>query len=427
MGPAQEDSSAIRVPRFRQFVLGRLCESMSGQMLAVAVGWQVYHLTGRPLDLGLVGLALFLPSVCLALITGHIADRHDRRLVLALSCCLHAVSVFILILLTLFGNRDPTWIFLVLVLVGTARAFQAPASFAILPNLVAPRQFANAAAWVSTVWQGAAIAGPALGGVLYLLGPVPVFGACVCMSLLSGGLFFSLPASTGPMLRGNVTWESLLAGIRFIRSHPLVLGAISLDLFAVLLGGASALLPVYARDILHVGPAGLGLLRSAPAVGALFLGLFLLRFPVRRNAGRKLLIAVAVFGAATLGFGLSRTLWLSLLMLAVLGAADMVSVVIRRVLVQLATPDEMRGRVSAAESVFIGASNELGEFESGVTAALFGTVPAVVLGGIGTLVVVGMWAWKFPALRRTDRLDGAPAVHSQILKDNSATSPGAVS
>jgi MFS family permease len=401
----EADSQAIRVPRFRQFVLGRLCESMSGQMLAVAVGWQVYHLTGRPLDLGFVGLALFLPSVCLALITGHTADRHDRRLVLALSCCLDAASVLILVLLTLAGNRDPIWIFAVLVLVGTARAFQSPASFAILPNLVAPHQFANAAAWVSTVWQGAAIAGPALGGVLYLLGPVPVFSACVSMSLLSAALFFALPSSTGPMLRGHVTWESLLAGIRFIRSHPLVLGAISLDLFAVLLGGATALLPVYARDILHVGPAGLGLLRSAPAAGALLLGMCLLRFPLRRNAGPTLLLTVAVFGIATIGFGLSKTLWLSMLMLALLGAADMISVVIRRVLVQLATPDEMRGRVSAAESVFIGASNELGEFESGVTAALFGTVPAVVLGGIGTLLVVGLWAWKFPALRRADRLD----------------------
>jgi MFS family permease len=358
----EADSQAIRVPRFRQFVLGRLCESMSGQMLAVAVGWQVYHLTGRPLDLGFVGLALFLPSVCLALITGHTADRHDRRLVLALSCCLDAASVLILVLLTLAGNRDPIWIFAVLVLVGTARAFQSPASFAILPNLVAPHQFANAAAWVSTVWQGAAIAGPALGGVLYLLGPVPVFSACVSMSLLSAALFF-------------------------------------------VLGGATALLPVYARDILHVGPAGLGLLRSAPAAGALLLGMCLLRFPLRRNAGPTLLLTVAVFGIATIGFGLSKTLWLSMLMLALLGAADMISVVIRRVLVQLATPDEMRGRVSAAESVFIGASNELGEFESGVTAALFGTVPAVVLGGIGTLLVVGLWAWKFPALRRADRLD----------------------
>ncbi len=401
----EPDSQAIRVPRFRQFVIGRLCESMSGQILAVAVGWQVYHLTGRPLDLGFVGLALFLPSVCLALITGHTADRRDRRLVLALSCCLDAASVLVLILLTLGANRDPIWIFAVLVLVGTARAFQSPASFAILPNLVAPRQFANAAAWVSTVWQGAAIAGPALGGVLYLLGPIPVFSACVCLSLLSAALFFSLPSSTGPMLRGNVTWESLLAGIRFIRTQPLVLGAISLDLFAVLLGGATALLPIYARDILHVGPAGLGLLRSAPAAGALLLGLCLLRFPLRRHAGRTLLLTVAVFGVATVGFGLSQTLWLSLLMLALLGAADMVSVVIRRVLVQLATPDEMRGRVSAAESVFIGASNELGEFESGVTAALFGTVPAVVVGGIGTLVVVGLWAWGFPALRRADRLD----------------------
>ncbi len=404
----EEDTQAIRIPRFRQFALGRLCESISGQMLAVAVGWQVYHLTGRPLDLGFVGLALFLPSVCLALFTGHVADRHDRRLVLALSCCLDAIAMLLLVLLTLSDNRDPFWIFCVLVLVGTARAFQAPASFAILPNLVAPRQFANAAAWVSTIWQGAAIAGPALGGLLYLLGPVPVFSACTAMSLVAALLFVRLPVSAGPRIQGHVTWESLLAGIRFIRAQPVVLGAISLDLFAVLLGGATALLPVYARDILDVGPAGLGLLRGAPAVGAMLLGVWLLHHPVQRHAGRVLLTTVAIFGFAIIGFGLSRTLWVSLLMLTILGAADMISVVIRRVLVQVATPDEMRGRVSAAESVFIGASNELGEFESGVAAALVGTVPAVVLGGIGTLVVVAVWAWKFPALRRVDRLDRPP-------------------
>jgi MFS family permease len=401
------DTQAIRVPSFRQFALGRLCESLAGQMLAVAVGWQVYHLTGRPLDLGFVGLALFLPSVGLALVTGHTADRYDRRLVLALSCCLDGFAVLLLVLLTLSGNRAPIWIFGVLVLVGTARAFQAPASFSILPTLVAPRQFANAAAWVSTLWQAAAIAGPALGGVLYLAGPAFVYGTCFIMTLAAAALFYRLPAGTTPQLHGGVTWGSLVAGIRFIRGQPLVLGAISLDLFAVLLGGVTALLPVYARDILDVGPAGLGLLRGAPAVGALLLGLLLLRFPVRRRAGRVLLVTVAVYGTATIAFGLSHTLWFSLLMLAVLGAADMISVVIRRVLVQVATPDEMRGRVSAAESVFIGASNELGEFESGVAAALFGVVPAVVLGGIGTLAVVAIWAWKFPALRRADRLDGA--------------------
>lgn len=405
MTPSSAGFQAIVIPRFRRFALGRLCENLSGQMLAVAVGWQVYHLTGRPLDLGFVGLALFLPSVCLALITGHAADRHDRRLVLSLSCGLDAASILILALLTVSGNRDPIWIFATLVLVGTARAFQVPASFALLPNLVAPQQFANAAAWVSTLWQGAAIAGPALGGALYLLGPVPVFSTCTALSLCAAFLFATLPASGGPNLRGGMNWDNLLAGIRFIRAQPVVLGAISLDLFAVLLGGATALLPVYARDILDVGPAGLGVLRGAPALGALFTGIILLRFPLQRHAGRTLFITVAIFGSATIGFGLSESLWLSLLMLSTLGAADMISVVIRRVLVQLATPDEMRGRVSAAESVFIGASNELGEFESGVTAALFGTVPAVVLGGVGTLAIVGVWAWKFPALRRADRLD----------------------
>jgi MFS family permease len=364
-------------------------------------------MTGSPLDLGIVGLCLFLPELSLALVTGHVADHFDRRRVLALATCLDALCVLALLGLTLAGNRDTHWIFAVLLLTGTARAFQAPASFALLPNLVKPHLFANAAAWISAAWQSAAIAGPALGGFLYILGPEITYGTCAGLLLLSAFMVSIVQLVSTTLRRGVMTWNSMLAGVRFIRNHPLVLGATSLDLFAVLLGGATALLPIYAKDILEVGPSGLGILRSAPAVGALLAAVILLRWPIRRDTGRALFRWVAVFGLATIGFGLSTDLWLSLAMLALLGGADMVSVVIRRVLVQVATPDEFRGRVSAVESVFIGASNELGEFRAGVMAALFGTVPAVVIGGIGTVLVVGLWTKFFPELRDVDRIESA--------------------
>ena len=403
---AYSSESTFTYPSFRRYWSARLCVTLAIQMQAVAIGWQVYDLTRRPLDLGLVGLAQFLPSLGLALVTGHVADRYDRRIVMALCIIVEALCAVLFLTFTLQDGTNTPFLFGVLVLFGTARAFEFPASVALMPNLVPPRLFTNAAAWSSSAWQVATIVGPAIGGLLYAIRPEAVYGCCILMFLLSVFLVSTIRIERREREQKAATWESVVAGISFIRGQPVVLGAVSLDLFAVLLGGATALLPVYARDILHVGPWGLGLLRSAPAVGALAMALLIARRPIQRHAGAILLGAVGVFGLSIVCFGLSHNLWLSLLVLTILGASDMISVVIRRVLVLVKTPDEMRGRVSAVESVFIGASNELGEFESGVTAAWFGVVPAVVLGGLGTLAVVGLWVRIFPQLRRVDSLEG---------------------
>ena len=403
---AYPSESTFTYPSFRRYWSARLCVTLAIQMQAVAIGWQVYDLTRRPLDLGLVGLAQFLPSLGLALVTGHVADRYDRRIVMALCIIVEALCAVLFLTFTLQDGTNTPFLFGVLVLFGTARAFEFPASVALMPNLVPPRLFTNAAAWSSSAWQVATIVGPAIGGLLYAIGPEAVYGCCILMFLLSVFLVSTIRIERREREQKAATWESVVAGISFIRGQPVVLGAVSLDLFAVLLGGATALLPIYARDILHVGPWGLGLLRSAPAVGALVTALLIARRPIQRHAGAILLGSVGVFGLSIVVFGLSHNLWLSLLVLTILGASDMISVVIRRVLVLVKTPDEMRGRVSAVESVFIGASNELGEFESGVTAAWFGVVPAVVLGGLGTLAVVGLWARIFPQLRRVDSLEG---------------------
>jgi MFS family permease len=374
-------------------------------MQGVAIGWQVYEMTQRPLDLGFVGLAQFLPALCLTLVTGHVADRYDRRRVLSICTFVEALCALLFLKLTLSGNTDARWIFALLFLFGFAKAFEFPAAISLMPNLVPPQQLVNAAAWNSSAWQVATIAGPAIGGLLYAVGPAVVYCSCSVLFLSSAILINVVRVEQKALERKAATWASVMAGITFIRNQPLVLGAVSLDLFAVLLGGATALLPIYARDILHVGPWGLGLLRSAPAVGALTMAIWLARHPITTRAGSRLLGAVGLFGGVTIGFGISQSVVLSLILLAVLGAADMVSVVIRRVLVLIATPDEMRGRVSAVESVFIGASNELGEFESGVTAAWLGVVPAVVLGGAGTIAVVVLWAYLFPQLRQVDTLE----------------------
>ena len=403
---APSSASAFTYPSFQRYWAARLCVTLAIQMQAVAIGWQIYDMTRRPLDLGLVGLAQFLPSLGLALVTGHVADRYDRRTVMALCIIVEALCAVLFLTFTLQDGTNTPFLFGVLVLFGTARAFEFPASVALMPNLVPPRLFTNAAAWSSSAWQVATIVGPAIGGLLYAIGPEAVYGCCILMFLLSVFLVSTIRIERREREQKAATWESVVAGISFIRGQPVVLGAVSLDLFAVLLGGATALLPVYARDILHVGPWGLGLLRSAPAVGALAMALLIARRPIQRHAGAILLGAVGIFGLSIVVFGLSHNLWLSLLALTILGASDMISVVIRRVLVLVKTPDEMRGRVSAVESVFIGASNELGEFESGVTAAWFGVVPAVVLGGLGTLAVVGLWVRIFPQLRRVDSLEG---------------------
>ncbi len=399
--------AAFRYVNFRYFLLARFLAVFVVQMQGVAVGWQVYAITKDPLDLGLIGLAQFLPFVVLVLPAGQVADRMNRRLILALCYALQVVCALLLLLYSLVvmdGGHTSIWpVLAVLSLFGVARAFAMPASQAITPNLVPPEAFANAIALNSTLIHAAVIAGPALGGVMYLLGPNVVYSVVATTLVVSVALMLQvkLPPIHAPA--GPATWHTVLEGLRFVRSRPIVLGAITLDLFAVLFGGATALLPAFAKDVLDAGPAALGLLRTAPAVGATVVAMVLVARPVTQHVGRWLFSTVFVFGLATIVFGLSSSFGLSLFALAVLGGADEISVYIRHMLIQLETPDEIRGRVSAVNAVFIGASNELGEFESGVTAKLFGLVPAVVLGGVATLVVTGLCMRWFPSLRRIDR------------------------
>jgi MFS family permease len=388
------------------FLGARFLSTAATQVQNVAVGWLVYDITRDPLALGFVGLVTFLPAVLLALVAGHVADRYDRRRIMV-ACYVATLLIAIGLLAFAAGASRQVWILYVLVLVfGVTRAFAGPASQALLPNLVPREQLGHAIAWGATGWQTAAIIGPALAGLLYILGEVAVFGTAAVLFAVTLGLQIAIRPRPVPVNPHPTSWHELLAGVRFIRSRPVILGAISLDLFAVLLGGATALLPVYARDILAVGPVGLGVLRTMPAAGALVMALWFAQRPLTRHTGRRMFQAVAGFGVATIGFGLSTHFAFSLLCLFLLGAFDMISVVIRQTLVQVETPDAMRGRVAAVNAVFIGASNELGEFESGTVAALIGTVPSVVVGGIGTLVVAALWARAFPALRDRDQLVG---------------------
>jgi MFS family permease len=400
---------AFRHRDFALYCAGRFLSALAIQMQNVALGWLVYDLTRDPLALGLIGLAAFLPAICLALVTGHVADRFDRRTILLVCYGLCTAAAAGLVLHAVSGDTRAWPLYALTLLFGTARAFANPAGQALVPNLVPPEHFQNAVAWNSSVWQTATIAGPALGGILYAFGEggeVAFAAATACFAVTLLLLVAMRHRRERSLIREPTSWATLLAGITFIRSRPAIFGAISLDLFAVLLGGATALLPIYARDVLEVGPWGLGLLRSMPAIGAVLMALWLAHRPLRRRSGRRMFQAVAVFGLATIGFGLSTSLWLSLLCLFVLGAADMISVFIRQTLVQIDTPDAMRGRVAAVNAVFIGASNELGEFESGLLAALVGTMPAVVLGGLGTLAVAGLWSRWFPELRNRDQLVG---------------------
>ncbi|MGH7294744.1 MAG: MFS transporter, partial [Polyangiaceae bacterium] len=364
--------AAFRHRGFRLYQGARMLSVLGTQMQSVAIGWQIYAVTGRPLDLAWVGLAQFLPAVCLSLLTGQVADRFERRRILV-AC--HAVMALLSAALFVLARGDAARvapIYVVLVGIGTARAFQGPAGQSIVPSLVPVEHFPNAVAWGSSLWQVATVLGPTLGGLAYAaFGPADVYAVSAVCSLGASLLVMAI-RPTGAGTSGRPARSSVLAGVRYVVSNPVVLGAISLDLFAMLLGGATALLPVYARDILALGPWALGVLRSAPAVGAAVTGVVLARWPIERSAGRKMLACVAIFGAATVVFGISRSFALSLAALVVVGAADMVSVVVRSALVQLATPDSMRGRVSAVNMVFIGASNELGEFESGVTAQWLG-------------------------------------------------------
>ena len=408
------DSSSPTLYRHRDltfFLSGRFLGTVAMQVQSVAIGWQIYEIERTPLALGLVGLCQFLPMFLLTLPAGEISDRLNQRVVLAVAMVLQGLCGALFLGLSLAHVGNAVAFYGVLVLFGAARGFSGPAGQSLLAFLVPPERLARSIALNSSVFMVAVIAGPALGGFLYAYGPDATYSVCVVGFLASGALMATLGGRR--VTKAVTTAAGRLArvaeGIRFVRTRPVVFGAISLDLFAELLGGATALLPVFARDILDAGPIGLGLLRSAPATGAAVIALALATRPIERGTGWKMFAAVAVFGAATIVFGLSQSFTLSLAALFVLGASDMISVFIRHALVNFATPDEMRGRVGSVNMLFIGASNELGEFESGLTAALFGTVPAVVIGGVGTLAVVAGWMKLFPPLRTVDRLsDVAP-------------------
>ncbi len=386
-----------------RFWLARLAGVTANQMLMVAVAWHMYDLTSSAWDLGLVGLFQFVPALLMTLPAGHAADRWHRARIFATCMLAQAGVALLLVAATQGGFASRTLILSISIVLGIARAYQMPAQQALTPQLVPLELLPRAAAFSSSGMQAAIICGPALGGVLYVRGATTVYLCCVALLLVAGLLALAVRYRHTPSHLA-ASWDTVLAGFSFVWHRKLLLGATSLDLFAVLLGGATALLPIYARDILHTGPVGLGVLRAAPAAGALLMSLVLVRWPLRRHVGYKLLTAVAVFGVATVVFGLSHHVGLSVLALAITGAADSISVVTRMTLVQLETPDNMRGRVSAVNSIFIGASNQLGEFESGATAALYGPVGSVVAGGLGTLVIAGLWLRLFPTLAQRDRM-----------------------
>jgi MFS family permease len=387
----------------RLYLIGRSANHLAVLMQSVAVGWQVYALTHDPVSLGWVGLAQFLPMLLLTLPAGDLADRYDRRYLVGVSSVLLAGCSGLLLAFSWHPDPQAAWIYGALALFGVGRAISAPAARSFIPHLVTDDELPAAAALSATAFEVAVIAGPALGGVLYLLGPTVVYGLCATLALFTTACFAAIHTRPEPTEHAGTALERVREGLSFMRGSPIVLGAISLDLFAVLLGGAVALLPVFAADVLHVGSVGLGAMRTAPAVGALLVNLWIVRRPPERHVGVWMMAGVGLFGLATVGFALSRNLWLTLAFLATMGGADMISVWVRSTLLPLVTPRAMLGRVSAVEMLFIGASNELGEFESGITAGWFGTVPAVLLGGIGTLVVTGVWWVAFPALRSVDR------------------------
>jgi len=398
--------AAFRHKAFLSYWAARFLTTFATMIVSVAVGWQIYDLTRDPFDLGIVGIVQFLPSLLLVLVTGVVADRFGRRLIMTLSTLVETACALALLLLTVRGLGGPLPIFAVLAMFGIARAFYGPASSSLFANLVPQEDFANAIAWNSSAWQTATIVGPVAGGLLYGLSAEIAYTTAAVLMLVAAVLVFTIPKPAQQTATDKPTMETLFGGFRYIWGEKIVLGAISLDLFAVLLSGASALLPVYARDILELGPWGLGLLRSAPGIGAICVAVWLAGHPIRDHAGKIMLGFVALFGAVTVLFGLSTLTWLSIVALALLGATDMFSVYIRETLIQLWTPDELRGRVNAVNQVFVGASNEVGEFRAGTMAALIGTVPAVVIGGVGAIAVAGLWAWLFPALRRVRHLNG---------------------
>lgn len=404
---------------FRLYQLARAAVILGAEAQSVAVAWQVYSITHRALDLGYTGLALFLPGLIFLLPAGHVADRFDRRRVILICYSVQVVCTLTLLAFAHEGMRSVLPIYAVLFVMGMGRAFSSPAASALIPHLVPEKHFVNAVTWGGAIFQFANVTGPALGGLLFTLpldrwapgarmeGAGIVYAFTFVTLLLFLFLIFSLNVRPGRMEHRAVSMQVILAGFKYVLSMPMLLGSFSLDLFVVLLGGAVALMPIFANEILHTGPRGLGILRAAPAIGALTMSLIMARYPLKRRAGKRLFLCVSIFGAATIIFGLSRNLWLSLAALAISGAADTISVIIRGSLLQLATPPEMRGRVSAVNSLFIGASNELGEFESGLTAQWLGAVRATIFGGIGSLAIAGLWSALFPDLRNTDQLTSA--------------------
>jgi MFS family permease len=396
-------------PDFGFFSFARCASTLAFQMLGVAVGWQIYGLTHSTFALGMVGLAQFLPMVLCTLPAGHVADHRDRRVISGLMVGAQGLAIAFLAFGSHGGWLRAPILFAAVAAIGAARAFERPATQSLIPALVSPADLSEAVAWSSGIFEFSSIIGPAVGGLLCGWNPSICYATAAALAFAGAGFLSLISPGRGARSRPPATRASLFSGIHFIRRQPVILGSISLDLFAVLLGGATALLPVYARDILGVGASGFGALRAAPALGSLAMTTLLVLRPIRRRAGRKMFAAVFAFGVATVVFGLSRSFPLSFAALVALGAADIVSVVIRGSLVQLQTPDDMRGRVNAVNGLFIGTSNQLGEFESGVTAAWWGTVPATVLGGVGTLIVGLLWMRAFPELAACDRLDTGPA------------------
>ena len=405
----QKPASIFRQKSYARFWLARAFSTLTFQMSAVAVGWQIYEITHSTFALGMVGLVQFLPILLLTLLVGHVADRFNRKAVMTACQVVSGVMYAALAAGSYFHFLSTGWIYFAVAIIGTARAFERPSTQALLPSLVESPRVPQAIAWSSSSTQTASIIGPALGGVLYALGAHVPYGLCAGLCWIAAILSMNVQPLRNTRHQHTVRSESLFSGIQYVFERKKILGAISLDLFVVLLGGATALLPAYARDILHAGPWGLGLLRVAPAVGALSVSVFLAHRPIRRRAGYCMFSAVIVFGVATVLFGLSRNFLLSMGILCLLGAADLISVVVRSSLVQLETPDRMRGRVSAVNSLFIGTSNQLGQFESGVTAAWWGVVPATIIGGIGSICIAALWIWWFPGLRQLDSVSSMPA------------------
>ena len=407
---SRQPDSVLQHRPFVLFWFARVATTTGYQMLVVAIGWQLYELTGNPLDLGLVGLVQFIPGILLVLVIGQVTDRYDRRFILSTCQAVEAVMAAVLLTAAVSGAISRELILGTALVMGGARAFELTAMQSMVPSLVPLPLVPRAVAGSATANQSATIVGPALGGFIYAVSPLAVYSLCCALFVLAGVLvtFVGIERATAP--REPFTLATFFAGFGFIKRSPIILGAISLDLFAVLLGGATALLPVFARDIHAAGPWALGLLRAAPAVGALGMAIVLTRWSFDRNAGRIMFAAVTAFGLATIVFALSSSFIVALMALVVLGASDMVSVVIRMTLVQLGTPDEMRGRVTAVNALFIGASNQLGEFRAGAAAAWLGAVPTVLIGGIGTLVIVALWMWLFPPLARVNRLEDCEAV-----------------